>query len=400
MDQRLDLARELLEHKVLVLHLGAEPRRLEQPLTVAPTRARVRSVPRGDFGRGQEPRQIDEPIDVADEPVVLGVKDRVHAGQGDVLVAATIAGHEVQVEQLVVVGAGCCRIAARGLRRIRARSGDQVGVRTTRCGDRIVRHVIQELMIRPECVGGDVHGAAVGRQPALQHDVARQHQLREPVRARLEMAVGIGQQQRHVEQIRVGEVDAKLGPRLCLDLAPVADVANHLAGDPVGAGPAEPAVEHLAILNRRAADHHVLAEEHLMGRMRGVGLVLIHPRGRLVDPVVVRVDRRPGHGHCVEDWIDARPEQRIIRLQRHDDRAVAALVHQVEAVVEELAEKGEQQVVRRGETEVGRDVRDEERTGISRSRKGCRTSARITQGRSRGAHEAARAARVCRRRGG
>ena len=33
-DLRLDLARELLEHEVLVLHLGAELRRLEQALAV------------------------------------------------------------------------------------------------------------------------------------------------------------------------------------------------------------------------------------------------------------------------------------------------------------------------------------------------------------------------------
>ena len=41
-DQRLHLARELLEHEVLVLHLGDEARRLEQPLAVVPAGA-VRS---------------------------------------------------------------------------------------------------------------------------------------------------------------------------------------------------------------------------------------------------------------------------------------------------------------------------------------------------------------------
>ena len=255
-------------------------------------------------------------------------------------------------------------------------------------------------MIRPECGGGADTGPTVRRRIALQDRVARQHELREPVRARLEMAVGIGQQQRHVEEIRVGDLDAELGRGLCLDLAPVSDVANHFAGDPVGAGPAEPAVQHLAVLNRLPADHHVLTQEHLVGRMRGVGLVLIHPRCRLVDPVVVRVDRRPRHSHRVEGGVDARAEQRVIRLQRHEDRAVAALVHQVEAVVEELTEEREHQVERRGETEVGRDVRDEERTGIKSSRKSCGTTTRITQGRPRGAHKAARAARVSCRRGG
>ena len=41
-----------------------------------------------------------------DEAVVLGVEDVVHGGQADVLVDAAVAGHEVPVEQLVVVGRG------------------------------------------------------------------------------------------------------------------------------------------------------------------------------------------------------------------------------------------------------------------------------------------------------
>ena len=46
---------------------------------------------------------------VLDLPVVLGVEDVVDGGQADVLVAAAVAGDEVRVEQLVVVGAGCSR---------------------------------------------------------------------------------------------------------------------------------------------------------------------------------------------------------------------------------------------------------------------------------------------------
>ena len=43
-------------------------------------------------------------LDVLDQPVVLGVEDEVDGGQADVLVAAAVAGDEVRVEQLVVVG--------------------------------------------------------------------------------------------------------------------------------------------------------------------------------------------------------------------------------------------------------------------------------------------------------
>src|SRR5262249_3840582 len=48
-DQRLDLAGELLEHEVLILHLGAEARRLEDALAVAPARTAVDGVPVVDF---------------------------------------------------------------------------------------------------------------------------------------------------------------------------------------------------------------------------------------------------------------------------------------------------------------------------------------------------------------
>ncbi len=128
-----------------------------------------------------------------------------------------------------------------------------------------------------------------------------------------------------------------------------------------------------------------------MGGMRGVGLVLIDPRrGRIhgflnivrrpQDAVRTRLILSSRHGH--EVGRAARDEQRVIRLQRHDDRAAAALRHEVETVVEELSEERKHQVERRSEAEVGCDVRDEERPGNG-------------IGRHRGrAHEAARAARI------
>ena len=112
-DVRLDLAGELLEHQVLVLHLGAELRRLEQPLAVPLQRvdggladrqgADVHAEPfvqEGEVALGEH-----DGLGVLDQPVVLGVEHHVHRGQADVLVAAAVAGDEVRVEQLVVVEA-------------------------------------------------------------------------------------------------------------------------------------------------------------------------------------------------------------------------------------------------------------------------------------------------------
>ena len=43
-------------------------------------------------------------LDLINQPVVLGMEDRVHTGEADVLVHAAVAGDVVRVEQLVVVG--------------------------------------------------------------------------------------------------------------------------------------------------------------------------------------------------------------------------------------------------------------------------------------------------------
>jgi hypothetical protein len=48
-------------------------------------------------------------LDLVDLPVVLGVEDVVDRGESDVLVDAAVTGHEVGVEQLVIVGAGYCQ---------------------------------------------------------------------------------------------------------------------------------------------------------------------------------------------------------------------------------------------------------------------------------------------------
>ena len=116
-DVRLDLAGKLFEHEMLILHLGAELGSLEQSLPVP--------IERGEIGRNGGNRNVQPFIDEGDvvrrqhhtfgvlqQPVVLGVEHVMDCGEADVLVAATIAGYEVRVEQLVVVfGAAIARVA-------------------------------------------------------------------------------------------------------------------------------------------------------------------------------------------------------------------------------------------------------------------------------------------------
>ncbi len=54
--------------------------------------------------------------------------------------------------------------------------------------------------------------------------------------------------------------------------------------------------------------------------------------------------------------VAARNVERIIRLQRNEHRAAAALGDEVEAVIEELAEQREPRVERRRQALVGRRV--------------------------------------------
>ena len=52
--------------------------------------------------------------------------------------------------------------------------------------------------------------------------------------------------------------------------------------------------------------------------------------------------------------------ERIVRLERNEDRAVAALGHEIKAMIEELAEEGEPGIERSGQPGVRRDVREVE----------------------------------------
>ena len=92
-----------------------------------------------------------------------------------------------------------------------------------------------------------------------------------PVQCEYLALEGLGQLTRTLEAVR-----RNLNPRLhlgglLLDLSPVADVA---AG----------AFEHPAGRHRLTIDHRVLAQEHLVRRVRGICLILIDQRRRLVSP--------------------------------------------------------------------------------------------------------------------
>ena len=94
--------------------------------------------------------------------------------------------------------------------------------------------------------------------------------------------------------------------------------------------------------------HLVGAQEDLMGRMRGVGLVLVDEgRGvvgrRWTSSAVPSTPSVPASTVARVSTMKlvcgvARIVQRVVRLQRDENGAAAALVDEIEAVIEELAE--------------------------------------------------------------
>ena len=116
------------------------------------------------------------------QPVVLRVEHAVNTGEGDVFVAASIAGDVVEIEQFVVVGAGGLGSgggAHRGVG-IGHLAGPGVGV----MGD-----VIEEGVAGAQ----GASGAHRCRWVALQERAVEQHQLGPAVGAWDEIAVEIGE---------------------------------------------------------------------------------------------------------------------------------------------------------------------------------------------------------------
>ncbi len=108
---RLDAASKLFEHHVLVLHLGAEARGLEQAIAIPHPRILISHVRRGAI---QEPRlhksgivqrfRSDRGLVRIDQAVVLGMEDGMNGRERNVFIAASVAGDKMRVQHLVVVG--------------------------------------------------------------------------------------------------------------------------------------------------------------------------------------------------------------------------------------------------------------------------------------------------------
>src|SRR5262249_55427921 len=110
-------------------------------------------------------------------------------------------------------------------------------------------------------------------------------------------------------------------------------------------------------------------QEDLMRGMRGIGLVLVDERrdqvgafmkvvGGAEDAVGARQVGGPSHDHKVVRA--ALNIERVVRLQRDEYGTAAALLDEIEAVVEELAEQRHPGVERRGKACVRRNVVNEE----------------------------------------
>ncbi|MND45847.1 hypothetical protein D3C80_367110 [compost metagenome] len=384
-DVRRDRTRELLEHQMLILHLGTELRGLEQTLAVPVKRGRIS---RNRIDRRNQPfvQEIDVAggedhfLGVVDQAIMLRVEHVVNGCQADVLVHAAVAGNVVRVEQFVVV----LKIAPR--RRIK---GDGI----TGKGVGVLDEIARGIEHRHGVVCDVVEEGVAGRHSANQADrcinvtldqvaIAHDHH-RHAVGAALEHAVLVGREQRHVVVVGVGQVDAENVAGLRLDNRPGGHAAEHdVVPRAVDAIVAEVTVDdQLAGCNRMAIGvEFVLAKEDLVRRMRRVSLVLVDERrGRVrVCAHHTALERSACHHHealrhwqviralylgCIRVIKDAvcAEHQRVVRRQGYVDVAVTPLGNQVQAVVEELAEEGHPGVEGGTEANVGRNVREDER---------------------------------------
>ena len=118
---------------------------------------------------------------------------------------------------------------------------------------------------------------------ALQEAAVEQHQLGQTVSSWDEVAVEIREDHRHVAHIGVGEVDAEQGAGLGLHFSPIGDRSS------------DSPIQQLAGAAHPACLHCIGPQEHLVGGMGGVGLVLVDPGsgGVLVIADVVCGSRYP-----------------------------------------------------------------------------------------------------------
>ncbi|MNM72807.1 hypothetical protein D3C81_845090 [compost metagenome] len=305
----------------------------------------------------------------------------VHGGQADVFVHPAVTGNVVGVEQFVVVG----QVAAARPRDLRvADVGIAIGLQHAADHYRrgVVGDVVKEGMARAHGIGQADGGRAVafdqlghvigGAGDAVLAIVDAHHHLRHAIGPTQEVAIGIGGQQRHVVHVGVSQVDAQHVTGLGLDHGP----SGHAAIFAVAVvARAELAIgAQVAVGDQTAGGDRVagriegiFAQEHLVRRVRAVGLALVHERRSGVGLAIVgrahhavRAGGTHGTRQHHEVGLAVRIEQRIVQLQRNEHDLVGVLGHQVQAVVEELAEEGHPRVEACGQAHIRRFVGNEE----------------------------------------
>ncbi|MNQ77861.1 hypothetical protein D3C85_927540 [compost metagenome] len=228
--------------------------------------------------------------------------------------------------------------------------------------------VVEEGMTRANRIGGADRRAGVAFHQAVGRD-----DLGEAIGATLEATVFVRGQQRQVGDIRIAQVDAKLFSRLLLDIRPggqaTAGAIEHASGRHGNQQRLAISIELELPVGIELWHHFVFPQEHLVGSVRGIGLVLIDERRGLVDVfanVVLGTEYTVGAwlvggaGEHHEVGVGVGVVKRIVRFQRDIDSAAATLVDQVQSMVEELAEDGHPRVVGRGNPFIRRYVGNEQ----------------------------------------
>ena len=245
----------------------------------------------------------------------------------------------------------------------------------------VVRDVGQERRVHVQHVRW--HGNrtrarwCIGGAAALDETGCR-HVLRQPSSGSGdELPVRVSCDHRDVRHVPVEEPEPEQARRLVLDRSPGGHTRAPVRGVEVCQASSQTAEELARRDGVSGGVVLVLPKEHLVGGVRGVRLALVDPgRVRVVgvldvvggaqDAVRTGLVLRPGQHHepqvraqvvgVAEDVVRPR-DQRVVGVERHEDRATA-LDGLVDPVVEELAEEGEEGVVRRREADVRRDVGD------------------------------------------
>ncbi|MNF49995.1 hypothetical protein D3C84_312800 [compost metagenome] len=279
-DLWLNGARELFEHDVLILHLGAELGGLEQAFAI-PVEGRGIGGNRSD--RGQQPlieeRQVtgvdDHILGDLDQPVVFGVEDVVHGRQADVLVDPAVAGDVVGIKQFVVVGACNHRPTSNSV----GIGGKQIAVLIHRHG--VVRDIDEELVTGTQGIIQADTEPAIGCRVALDQHIALHDHLREAVDALDEVAIGIGGEQRHVVEVGIGQIDPEDVARLRLDYRP----SGHAAKLYIVQSTELTIRPQIAVGDQPPGRYRctgtielIGTQEHLVRRVRAVSLVLVDER--------------------------------------------------------------------------------------------------------------------------